>query len=242
MIDINDIKNNDEHLKWVVDNFLKVKQLHMKIATTIMSCVDLKTMQESAKTTDFTACLDLINEAENILDYTLKNINRMAWGKDWLNLQREYYRLCKTNDVLAKKIKTIIKNQQFARLNDVAGIRVMSTFFKSSIDIKQFAHVFTAGAEQNAIAAAAREREAEHIRKQFGFYQYCGYGYPTNKFEYNDPNILYFGTETLHNDQITKWIQSVLHDNPKNYDEQSILNHRLDELRYEAARKKMFER
>lgn len=89
---------------------------------------------------------------------------------------------------------------------------------------------------------SAMEREPQHIRKQFGFYWNCGYGMPTNKFEYNDPNILYFGTETLHNDQVTKWIQSVLHDNPKNYDGESILNHHLDELQYAAARKKMFER
>lgn len=89
---------------------------------------------------------------------------------------------------------------------------------------------------------SAMEHEPEHIRKQFGFYQYCGYGYPTNKFEYNDPNILYFSMEALDNDQITKWIQSVLHGKPQNYDGQSILNHRLDELRYEAACKKMFER
>lgn len=86
---------------------------------------------------------------------------------------------------------------------------------------------------------SAQEREPRNIREKFGFYRNGGYGYPTNKFEYNDPNVLYFGTEPLHKDKVEEWIKGVLGDDSQNYDGYSRLDNHLDELQEETDQQKI---
>ena len=77
---------------------------------------------------------------------------------------------------------------------------------------------------------SAEEREPKEIRELFGFENNCGYGQPSDRFEYDDKNTLYFGTEPLYEEDIKEWIQGVLEGDSEDYDGHSRLDKHLDKL------------
>lgn len=77
---------------------------------------------------------------------------------------------------------------------------------------------------------SAEEREPKEIRELFGFENDCGYGQPSDRFEYDDKNTLYFGTEPLYEEDIKEWIQGVLEGDSEDYDGHSGLDKHLDKL------------
>jgi len=84
---------------------------------------------------------------------------------------------------------------------------------------------------------SAEEREPREIRKVFEFERDGGYGQPSNRFEYNDKNTLYFGTEPLYEDEIRDWVQEVIKGDREDYDGQSKLDKHLEKLQYQAGQK-----
>lgn len=82
---------------------------------------------------------------------------------------------------------------------------------------------------------SAEEREPKEIRELFGFKNGGGYGVPSNRFEYDDKNTLYFGTKPLYEEDIKEWIQGVLEGDSKDYDGHSGLDKHLDKLQCRAG-------
>lgn len=85
---------------------------------------------------------------------------------------------------------------------------------------------------------SAKERESQEIRELFGFIRNQGYGTPSNCFEFDDKNTLYFGTEPMSEEEIQKWVKQVINGHEQDYNGNSKFDEHLQDLKQKMAASK----
>lgn len=200
----------------------------------VIGMPDCMSYQDSYLNDKFHAAPKFVNVVVNV---------SYSCGRDW------DYVLKRGLDVVSA-INTLETNNVKTRIILLENVREYDYLYRIFIKIKDYQDIFYLEKLMFPIAHtsflrrlifSAEEREPREIRDLFEFNRGGGYAEPTNRFEYDDKNTLYFGTEPLGDDDIKEWIQAVIEGNSEDYDGNSELDKHLEKLQRKAGQKESLE-